>query len=223
MRRVLACSVVWLLMVAAAPVAAQHTGHVNSLARLRAGPGDEYRLVGEANAGNPVTIHGCLENGRWCDVRGPDARGWMPAQAIALDRGDLAGAVPKIAFSLDAYWDAHYRGREWTVESERALWRNHAPESSPDLEVLAPGEGSPHRGAPSIARRVKQETRENTERANRERAEIDAARTAQRKRERAQMECRSRQRAQERQADTEANGQPASSGTSMEDCDRLQE
>ncbi|WP_053329602.1 SH3 domain-containing protein [Xanthomonas cassavae] len=212
-----------MLIAAAVPAAAQHTGHASSLAGLRAGPGEEYRRVGEAGAGNTLTVYGCLNNGRWCDVRAPDARGWMPAQVIALDRSNLARVVPRIAFSLDPYWDAHYRGREWTVESERALWRNHAPESSPDLEVLAPGEGSAQSGEPSIARRVKQETRENTERTNRERAEIDAARTAQRKRERARMECRSRQRAAEQQVTKESNGQPVGIGALREDCDRLQE
>ncbi|MCC8536164.1 SH3 domain-containing protein [Xanthomonas axonopodis pv. poinsettiicola] len=211
-----------LLIAAAVPAAAQHTGHASRLAGLRAGPGEEYRRVGEVSAGNTLSVYGCLKNGRWCDVRAPDARGWMPAQAITLERGDLARVVPKIAFSLDRYWDAHYRGREWTVESERALWRDHAPESAPDLEVLAPGEGVPPTGAPSIARRVKQETRANTERTNRERAEIDAAMTAQRERERARMECRSRQRAAEQQAARESKGQ-LSIGASMEDCDRLQE
>ncbi|WP_372392971.1 peptide-binding protein [Xanthomonas sp. NCPPB 3582] len=178
--------------------------------------------MGEVSAGNTLSVYGCLKNGRWCDVRAPDARGWMPAQAITLERGDLARVVPKIAFSLDRYWDAHYRGREWTVESERALWRDHAPERAPDLEVLAPGEGVPPTGASSIARRIKQETRANTERTNRERAEIDAAMTAQRKRERARMECRSRQRAAEQQAARESKGQ-LSIGASREDCDRLQE
>lgn len=46
-----------VLIAMATPVAAQQTGHVDSLARLRAGPGDEYRLVGEVKAGNPVTVY----------------------------------------------------------------------------------------------------------------------------------------------------------------------
>ncbi|KGE51126.1 hypothetical protein GW15_0216635 [Xanthomonas axonopodis pv. vasculorum] len=68
----------WLLMVAAAPTAAQQAGHVNSLARLRAGPGGEYRLLGEAKAGKSITVFGCLEDGQRCDVRRPDTRGWRP-------------------------------------------------------------------------------------------------------------------------------------------------
>ncbi len=95
-----------VLIAMATPVAAQQTGHVDSLARLRAGPGDEYRLVGEAEAGNPVTVYGCLESGRWWDVRGPDARGWIPAQAIVSGRGAVTKLVPKVTFALDAYWDA---------------------------------------------------------------------------------------------------------------------
>ncbi|MCC8471829.1 hypothetical protein LN470_19020 [Xanthomonas phaseoli] len=78
MRRVLAWKVAWLLMVVAAPIAAQQAGHVDNLARLRAGPGDEYRLVGEANAGKSITVFGCLEDGQRCDVRWSDTRSRIP-------------------------------------------------------------------------------------------------------------------------------------------------
>ncbi|WP_228417615.1 SH3 domain-containing protein [Xanthomonas campestris] len=173
MRRPLSWSLMVLIAVAT-PVVAQHAGHVEKLVRLRAGPGDEYRLVGEAHAGNPVTVYGCLQNGRWCDVRGPDARGWMPAQAIVSGRGPVAKAVPKVTFALDAYWDAHYQGREWTVESERALWRDHAPGDSPSLDMMAPS-NNPQVGPPTIAKRLKEYTRSENERVQRERAEIDRA------------------------------------------------
>ncbi|MCL1500705.1 SH3 domain-containing protein [Xanthomonas nasturtii] len=173
MRRGLSWSVAMLIAVAT-PVAAQHTAHVNSLVRLRAGPGEEYRLAGEANAGNPVTVYGCLETGRWCDVRGPDTRGWMPAQAIVSGRGAVAKAVPKLTFALDAYWGAHYQGREWTAESERALWRAHVPGDSPSLDMMAPSD-APQAGVPTIAKRLKAQTRSENERVQGERAEIDRA------------------------------------------------
>ncbi|MCD0260463.1 SH3 domain-containing protein [Xanthomonas melonis] len=218
MQRHLSWSVV-VVMAVAVPAVAQHAGHANRLAALRAGPGDEYQRVGEVRAGHALTVHGCLKNGRWCDVRAPDARGWLPTQAIALERGELTDVVPKIAFSLDPYWDAHYRGREWTVESERALWRHHLPETSPELEVLAPGEGPSHPGEASIARRAKRQARENTERTRRERAEIDAAKALQNKRE----DCRNRQRAAERNAVRGADGRPVGVQAALEDCDRLRD
>ncbi len=167
MRRVRAWKVAWLLMVVAAPLAAQQAGHVNSLARLRAGPGDEYRLGGGGHAGNPVTVYGCLENGSWCDVRGSDGRGWMRAQAIGSGRGGVTTLVPKVTFALDAYWDAHYRGREWTAESERALWRAHVPGESLSLDLMAPGNG-PSVGEPTIAKRLKDDTRSENERTERQ-------------------------------------------------------
>ncbi|SOO29483.1 putative secreted protein [Xanthomonas phaseoli pv. phaseoli] len=150
-----------VLIAMATPVAAQQTGHVDSLARLRAGPGDEYRLVGGGKAGNPVTVYGCLEGGRWCDVRGPDARCWIPAQAIVSGRGAVTRLVPKVTFALDAYWDAHYRGREWTVESERVLWRQHSPGDSLSREMMEP--------------RRNEHIRLENERIKRETAEIDRA------------------------------------------------
>ncbi|CAD0318067.1 hypothetical protein CFBP498_14380 [Xanthomonas hortorum pv. vitians] len=35
------------------------------------------------------------------------------------------------AISLDTYWDAHYRGRAWTEQSERAYWRKYRPGMPP--------------------------------------------------------------------------------------------
>ncbi|WP_260306179.1 SH3 domain-containing protein [Xanthomonas sp. 3075] len=121
-------------MAVAFPVAAQQAGHANRAVGLHAGPDAQYRRVGDVQPGGALKVYGCLKNGAWCDVRSPDSRGWMPAQAIALDRGSVTRVVPVVPFSLDTYWDTHYRGREWTVESERAYWRRHEPGTP-----LAPG------------------------------------------------------------------------------------
>ncbi|RXE17903.1 peptide-binding protein, partial [Xanthomonas perforans] len=125
---------------------------------------EEYRRVGEVQPGGTLQVYGCLDSGAWCDVRSPEARGWLPAASIVLAHGALNQVVPKLTFSLDAYWDTHYRGREWTVESERAYWRDHTPGDSLPLELLAPGEGVTADGVQSLARRAKAETRAETER-----------------------------------------------------------
>ncbi|AYO94429.1 SH3 domain-containing protein [Xanthomonas axonopodis] len=174
MQRRFSWSALWL-MAAALPVWAQHTGHANGLVGLRAGPSEEYRRVGEVQPGGTLQVYGCLKSGAWCDVRSPEARGWLPAASIVLAHGALNQVVPKLTFSLDAYWDTHYRGREWTVESERAYWRDHTPGDSLPLELLAPGEGVTADGVQSLARRAKAETRAETERTQRERAVIDRA------------------------------------------------
>ncbi|MCP3046462.1 SH3 domain-containing protein [Xanthomonas euvesicatoria pv. allii] len=174
MQRRFSWSALWLMAVAL-PVWAQHTGHANGLVGLRAGPSEEYRRVGEVQPGGTLQVYGCLKSGAWCDVRSPEARGWLPAASIVLAHGALNQVVPKLTFSLDAYWDTHYRGRAWTVESERAYWRDHTPGDSLPLELLAPGEGVTADGVQSLARRAKAETRAETERTQRERAVIDRA------------------------------------------------
>ncbi len=174
MQRRLSWSALWL-MAAAMPVWAQHAGHANGLVGLRAGPAEEYRRVGEVQPGNALQVFGCLDSGTWCDVRSPEARGWLPATLIVLNHGALNRVVPKVKFSLDTYWDTHYRGREWTVESERAFWRDHTPGDALPLELLAPGEGVPADGVQSMARRAKLETRAENERTERERDVIDRA------------------------------------------------
>lgn len=174
MQRRVSWSLLWLMAVAL-PVWAQHAGHANGLVGLRAGPAEEYRRVGEVQPGTALQVYGCLDSGTWCDVRSPEARGWVRATSIVLNHGALTRVVPKVKFSLDAYWDTHYRGREWTVESERAFWRDHTPGEAPPLELLAPGEGVPADGVQSMARRAKAQTRAETERTQRERAEIDRA------------------------------------------------
>ncbi|MBB4132447.1 SH3 domain-containing protein [Xanthomonas sp. 3075] len=199
MKRRPSLTVLWLMLVAA-PAAAQHAGHASSLAGLRAGPAEEYRRVGEVQPGGALKVYGCFNNRQWCDVRSADARGWMPAQAIALNGGVATRVVPSVGFSLDAYWNAHYSGRDWTIESERALWREHTPGSAPELEILAPGEGLPAMGKPSIARRTKAETRADSERIQRDRAETERAKQEGAKRERAEQaerECIDKARAEQ--------------------------
>ncbi|MBB4132448.1 SH3 domain-containing protein [Xanthomonas sp. 3075] len=158
------------LMAVAFPVVAQQISHASSSTSLRAGPAAEFRRVGDVQQGNTLQVYGCLKNTIWCDVRSPDSRGWMLAKDIAFDRKAVTRVV---SFSLDDYWDAHYRGREWTVESERALWRDYMPGDAPSLDMMAPS-NDPGAGPDTIAKRVKQETRANNERTARERAQIDA-------------------------------------------------
>jgi hypothetical protein len=89
-----------------------------------------------------------LSDWSWCDVNFADSRGWVYAADLGypyqnnrmaiIEYGPRLG-LPVVAFSLPAYWDAHYRGRPWYRERDVWVNRVHAevdrggrpPESGP--------------------------------------------------------------------------------------------
>lgn len=116
-----------LLLAVAAPVLAQNSdGFARSGANLRAGPANAYPRVATVVGGDSLTVYGCVDDFSWCDVRWREARGWLPAGVVEFDARDGAFA-PAIGFAIDAYWDAHYRGRPWA--RDRARWRQQAQAS----------------------------------------------------------------------------------------------
>jgi uncharacterized protein YraI len=140
MKRCLHWGVALLAVAVVLPALAQQAAHVRDAADLRAGPARDYRRLDQVMPGDALAVYGCIESRTWCDVRSAQTRGWMPGSAIGLDRHARSSAgntrkldVPTIAFSLDAYWDAHYRGRAWTEESERAYWRKYRPGMPPNV------------------------------------------------------------------------------------------
>lgn len=118
----------WLL-AAAVPAGAQENGHAFSEATLRAGPSHGYPQVAAVARGDGLQVQGCLADWSWCDVRWQEQRGWISAAMIEFeareDGSTAATAVPMVEFSLDDYWDAHYRGRPWA--RERLRWRRSSP------------------------------------------------------------------------------------------------
>jgi uncharacterized protein YraI len=102
---------------------------------VRAGPDKTFPVVTWLHRSTEVHVVGCTEGWRWCDVVAGRARGWV-------DGSYLSGAfrnsrTPFVVFSVDSYWDEHYRSREWY--STKSSWRNWgAPSLQPLPSAPAP-------------------------------------------------------------------------------------
>jgi len=91
-----------------------------------AGPDREFPLVISFPPRTKVHIFGCLEGWQWCDVASGRSRGW----AHVSDLGNFfRDRTPIVEFSVDTYWDAHYRGRPWYAD--RSRWLKWEPSMSP--------------------------------------------------------------------------------------------
>lgn len=142
------------LLAAASAAEAQQGGHAYGAATLRAGPSHGYPQVATLARGDGLTVQGCVANWSWCDVRWQEQRGWMPAAMIEFDARDdgrtVASAMPVVAFSLDDYWNAHYRDRPWS--RQRARWRQlPAPQETPLPGPLTRQLTPPQQAAPSAS------------------------------------------------------------------------
>ena len=129
--RLLGCS---LLLVAAlvlpAAVSAQ-VAYTTQAVNMRAGPDREYPQVAWLPSGVAVTVIGCVDGWRWCDVVTGPNRGWVYAKFLAypyqnqpvpiISGGAILG-LPLITFSIGPYWDNYYRGRPWY--GNRTYWYN---------------------------------------------------------------------------------------------------
>jgi len=98
---------------------------------MRAGPDREYPQVAWLPSGVSVTVVGCVDGYRWCDVVAGPNRGWVYAQFLSypyqnqpvpiISGGAILG-LPLITFSIGPYWDNYYRGRPWY--GNRSYWYN---------------------------------------------------------------------------------------------------
>ena len=95
---------------------------------LRAGPARDYPLVATLQGGYPVSVLGCVEDYRWCDVLAGDIRGWVYAGNISyayqgnyvplVEYAPLIG-IGILGFVINDYWGSHYRHRPFYRERER--------------------------------------------------------------------------------------------------------
>lgn len=110
---------------------AQQQAYTNKTVNLRAGPAREYPIVQILPTGVGVTVMGCIENFKWCDVAVGDNRGWVYAanivyayqgtQVPVLSYGTAIG-IGITPFIFDSYWDNYYTSYPWYPQ--RQYWVN---------------------------------------------------------------------------------------------------
>jgi uncharacterized protein YraI len=125
----LAAAVVGLMAVPA--VAAAANAVTTERVSMRAGPSVRFPVVDVLPDDARVTVFGCVRAYAWCDISWRGARGWVPGDELAyfyrsryvpiIEYGPSVG-LPIIVFSVDTYWNRHYRGRPWY--GRRAHWRS---------------------------------------------------------------------------------------------------
>ena len=113
---------------------AQSQAFTTSSVNVRAGPAADYPIVAQLPGGVAVTVMGCLSNFQWCDVAGPNLRGWVYASRLSspyqgnnvplMNYGTVIG-LPVLGFSIADYWGNYYRGRPWY--NQQSHWAHHAP------------------------------------------------------------------------------------------------
>ena len=86
---------------------------------VRAGPDSAFPLVTWLPAATPVHIFGCTSGWEWCDIASGRTRGWVHSSYL---RSFFRDRTPIVTFSVETYWDAHYRNRPWYVD--RSSWKD---------------------------------------------------------------------------------------------------
>lgn len=101
---------------------AQQLAYTSKEVSLRAGPSRDYPVVAHLGAGTTMTIFGCLQDYRWCDVVVGGSRGWVYSGNIVYPH--LGQNVPVmsygptlglgiVTFSIGNYWDNYYPDYPW--------------------------------------------------------------------------------------------------------------
>ena len=126
------------LLALPAVASAQSQAYTNITVNVRAGPASDYPVVTQLPGGVPVDVMGCISNYQWCDVAGPNLRGWVYAARLSypyqgsnvpvMSYGTVIG-LPIVTFSIGTYWGNYYRGRPWYGQQSR--WAHHPPPPPP--------------------------------------------------------------------------------------------
>ncbi|HXF54361.1 MAG TPA: SH3 domain-containing protein [Hyphomicrobiaceae bacterium] len=146
------------LSLAALPgvAAAQETAIVTTDLNMRAGPSISFPVVEVIPDNSQVTVFGCVRDYEWCDVVWRDARGWVSASYLEhlsdgtyvpiVEYGPTVG-LPIVTFSVETYWDRHYRHRPWYRERVRwyRFWRDERRDQRADRRRERRDEGTERR------------------------------------------------------------------------------
>lgn len=186
----------FVLAIAALPgIAAAEDAFTLHPTDIYAGPDSEYPPIAQLPPNTEVGVAGCLSDWSWCDVRFANDRGWVWAgdlgypyegRRVAIVEFGPRLHIPAVTFSINSYWDAHYRSRPFFHERQQWASRVH---------VEANRGGRPPHGGASVAERGGSSAQAPTAQApQRERQQAQG--TQQRPREEAAKRGENEQRAQ---------------------------
>lgn len=130
--------IVWaacFAIAAAMPLtAAAEEAFTTNAVDVFAGPSGEYPPIGQLPPNARVELFGCLSDWSWCDVGFAGDRGWIYAGDLVVPyRGSRVAVIeygPRIhlhivSFSLNTYWNAHYRSHPFYRERTQWVSRVH--------------------------------------------------------------------------------------------------
>jgi uncharacterized protein YraI len=125
----------FVLAIAAMPaVAAAEDAFTLQQTDIYAGPSSDYPQIASLPPNTEVGVAGCLSDWSWCDVTFANDRGWVWAGDLGYPYQNGRVAIieygprlrlPVVTFSINAYWDAHYRSRPFFREREVWVSRVH--------------------------------------------------------------------------------------------------
>jgi uncharacterized protein YraI len=110
---------------------AQQLAYASKTVNMRAGPSRDYPVVATLGSGTAMTIYGCLQGYKWCDVIVGSSRGWVYSGNIVypylgrnvpvMSYGPTIG-LGIVQFSIGNYWDNYYTDYPWYPQ--RQNWSN---------------------------------------------------------------------------------------------------
>ncbi|NKN37098.1 SH3 domain-containing protein [Agrobacterium sp. a22-2] len=134
MRKLYLSAAIALTAIAAPAVAEAATAYATANVNMRSGPSTQYPPILVVPYSSPVEIYGCLSAANWCDVAYGSYRGWISGsylQTTYSQQRIYVGpqyyeplGIPIVTFSIDSYWDRHYRSRDFYRDRDR--WREPA-------------------------------------------------------------------------------------------------
>ena len=192
-----------------------------------AGPSSEFPPIASLPPNTEVGVAGCLSDWSWCDVTFANDRGWVWAGDLGYPyQGNRVAIIefgprlhlPVVTFSINTYWDAHYRSRPFF--RERDVWvsrvhveGSHGGKAPHGGTRVAQPSGGAQAGATAQAREAKPAPAAQGQAQVQGGAQVQGAQpqprpeqgaqAEQRSREQAQTAQRSREQAQPPQAQTE--------------------
>ena len=125
LKQLLVAASVVAMMILAAGAAEAAPGYATANVNLRAGPGTQYPIVAVMRAGDRVEIHGCTSGWTWCDIDWRGYRGWAAGRYLQVlyqqrrrpvTRYGRYLGIPFLSFSIEPYWNNHYRTRPFYNE-----------------------------------------------------------------------------------------------------------